>query len=282
MRVNISPRSAQRPRDPLRRQAQPEAHVLRQRRLDLVQDLLERAGERHAAQHLEALVGAAEVRLGVLDDAAERLQRRPLRLQHARSPPARPAARRGRGSRRSAARARSPLEAAHGDGSEIDSGSRGSGPASAREQQRDVARPCARSSRAPATGSTGRPARGRESGPARGAGPTRLQNAAGLRTRAPRSDPSANGSIPPRPRPPRRRWTRPASSSRSYGLRVAPKTALNVCEPAPNSGVFVLPITIAPAARSRSTSSESRLRHVCRRTAASRTSCASRPCPRGP
>ena len=44
---------------------------------------------------------------------------------------------------------------------------------------------------------------------------------------------------------------------RSYGLRVAPKTALNVCEPAPNSGVLVLPITIAPAPRSRSTISES-------------------------
>ena len=28
---------------------------------------------------------------------------------------------------------------------------------------------------------------------------------------------------------------------RSYGLRVAPNTVLNVCEPAPNSGVFVLP-----------------------------------------
>jgi len=30
-------------------------------------------------------------------------------------------------------------------------------------------------------------------------------------------------------------------------LRVTPNTELNVCEPAPNSGVFVLPTTIAPA-----------------------------------
>jgi len=43
----------------------------------------------------------------------------------------------------------------------------------------------------------------------------------------------------------------------SYGLSVRPKTSLNVCEPAPNSGVFVLPRVIAPAARSRSTRSAS-------------------------
>ena len=35
---------------------------------------------------------------------------------------------------------------------------------------------------------------------------------------------------------------------RSYGLSVAPKTGLKVCEPAPNSGVLVLPMVIAPAA----------------------------------
>ena len=41
------------------------------------------------------------------------------------------------------------------------------------------------------------------------------------------------------------------------GFRVGPKTGLNVCDPAPNSGVFVLPTTIAPAARARSTSRSS-------------------------
>jgi hypothetical protein len=40
---------------------------------------------------------------------------------------------------------------------------------------------------------------------------------------------------------------------KSYGLRVAPNNALNVCEPAPNSGVLVLPMTMAPARRTRST-----------------------------
>jgi hypothetical protein len=43
----------------------------------------------------------------------------------------------------------------------------------------------------------------------------------------------------------------------SHALRVAPKTGLNVCEPAPHSGVLVLPTMIAPAPRSRSTCSES-------------------------
>ena len=43
----------------------------------------------------------------------------------------------------------------------------------------------------------------------------------------------------------------PAERSSAHGLRVAPNTSLNVCEPTPNSGVFVLPTTIAPAAFSR-------------------------------
>ena len=44
----------------------------------------------------------------------------------------------------------------------------------------------------------------------------------------------------------------PQVFDRSYGLRVAPNTLLNVCEPAPNSGVLVLPMRIAPAAFRRS------------------------------
>ena len=45
----------------------------------------------------------------------------------------------------------------------------------------------------------------------------------------------------------------PQVRATSYGLRVAPNSALNVCEPAPNSGVLVLPMTIAPARLMRST-----------------------------
>ena len=45
----------------------------------------------------------------------------------------------------------------------------------------------------------------------------------------------------------------------SYGFRVAPNRVLKVCDPAPNSGVFVLPTVIAPAARIRVTMSASRV-----------------------
>jgi hypothetical protein len=40
---------------------------------------------------------------------------------------------------------------------------------------------------------------------------------------------------------------------------VAPKTALKVCDPAPNSGVFVFPTVMAPAARILVTISASRV-----------------------
>jgi hypothetical protein len=45
----------------------------------------------------------------------------------------------------------------------------------------------------------------------------------------------------------------------SNGLRVAPNTSLNVCDPEPNSGVLVLPHVMAPAARMRVTMSASRV-----------------------
>ena len=45
----------------------------------------------------------------------------------------------------------------------------------------------------------------------------------------------------------------PQVSAVFHGLRVTPKTVLNVLPPAPNSGVLVLPTTIAPARLSRST-----------------------------
>ena len=49
----------------------------------------------------------------------------------------------------------------------------------------------------------------------------------------------------------------PAVRARSHGLRVAPNTALTVLGPNANSGVLVLPSTMAPAARSRWTTSAS-------------------------
>jgi hypothetical protein len=49
----------------------------------------------------------------------------------------------------------------------------------------------------------------------------------------------------------------PAVRARFHGLRVAPKTAFTVFGPKANSGVLVLPSTMAPAFRSRSTTSAS-------------------------
>src|SRR4051812_50202018 len=81
--------------------------------------------------------------------------------------------------------------------------------------------------------------------PAVGRKPTTLQKLAGLRRLPPRSDPSATGTIPAATAAAAPPLEPPTVRVVSYGLRVAPKTGLNVCEPAPNSGVFVLPITIA-------------------------------------
>ena len=142
------------------------------------------------------------------------------------------------------------------NGPPSDSGSRGSGPASAENSSAtsSTVRPIV-----PSTGSGFHGSPGPWSGirPGDGRRPTRLHIAAGLRTDAPRSEPSATGSIPEATAAAAPPDDPPGVLDRSHGLRVAPKTALNVCEPAPNSGVFVLPITSAPAARSRSTTSES-------------------------
>src|SRR5262249_1515011 len=80
--------------------------------------------------------------------------------------------------------------------------------------------------------------------------PTTPQNAAGLRSDPPMSVPSAIGSIRHASATAAPPLLPPQVFVRSYGFSVGPNTGLNVCEPAPNSVVFVLPTTIAPAARS--------------------------------
>src|SRR5688572_7627886 len=94
--------------------------------------------------------------------------------------------------------------------------------------------------------------------PGEGRSPTTLQNAGGLRSEPPVSLPSAIGTIPQARATAAPPLLPPHVFARSYGLRVAPKTALNVCDPAPNSGVLVLPRVSAPAAWMRSTISASR------------------------
>jgi hypothetical protein len=77
--------------------------------------------------------------------------------------------------------------------------------------------------------------------------------AAGLRTLPPVSEPSAKGSRPAATAAAAPPLLPPGVIRVSHGLRVAPKTLLNVCDPAPNSGVFVLPMITAPAAFSSAT-----------------------------
>src|SRR6202035_3598786 len=89
--------------------------------------------------------------------------------------------------------------------------------------------------------------------PADGRRPTTLQKFAGLRSEPPKSLPSASGTIPHASATAAPPLLPPHVFDGSYGLRVFPKTVLNVCDPAPNSGTFVLPIAIAPARRCRST-----------------------------
>src|SRR5580700_9821419 len=83
--------------------------------------------------------------------------------------------------------------------------------------------------------------------------PTTPQNAAGLRKEPPLSLPSAIGSIPHARLTAAPPLLPPQVFVRSCGFLVAPNTALNVCDPAPNSGAFVLPTQMAPACLIRST-----------------------------
>ncbi len=93
--------------------------------------------------------------------------------------------------------------------------------------------------------------------PGVGRRPSTPLQAAGLRSEPPRSLPSAIGSIRQASATAAPPLEPPAERAVSQGLRVAPKTRLNVWDPAPHSGVLVLPTRIAPAWRRRSTWSES-------------------------
>src|ERR1700687_763239 len=83
------------------------------------------------------------------------------------------------------------------------------------------------------------------------------QNAAGMRIEQRKSVPCANGTIPvatATAEPPEE----PAGLNAGFqGFRVTPNTSLKVLAPAANSGVLVLPSTMAPATFSRRTTSAS-------------------------
>src|SRR5579884_814746 len=139
-------------------------------------------------------------------------------------------------------------------GSWIDSGQRGSGPAitESRSATSRTVRAIGPTTlillQAAVVGTTGmRPGDVRK--------PTTEQKLAGLRSDPPMSLPSAIGSMPQASATAAPPLLPPHVFDTSQGFLVEPNTRLNVCEPAPNSGVLVLPIVIAPAAWMRSTSS---------------------------
>ena len=67
------------------------------------------------------------------------------------------------------------------------------------------------------------------------------------------SEPSASGTMPDASAQAAPPEDPPAERLGSTGLSVVPKIVLNVCDPAANSGTLVLPITVTPARRTRST-----------------------------
>jgi hypothetical protein len=78
-----------------------------------------------------------------------------------------------------------------------------------------------------------------------------------VRSEPPRSEPSQSGLIPVASATAEPPLEPPQVSAGFQGLRVTPKTALKVLPPAPNSGVLVLPSTMAPACLRRCTMSAS-------------------------
>ncbi len=93
--------------------------------------------------------------------------------------------------------------------------------------------------------------------PTLGRNPTTLPHAAGLRSEPPVSLPSAVATMRQASATAAPPLDPPALHPRLHGFRVTPYTSLNVCEPAPNSGEFVLPTATAPAAFIRATSRQS-------------------------
>src|SRR4029079_7486865 len=89
--------------------------------------------------------------------------------------------------------------------------------------------------------------------PGLGRKPTTCQTAAGLRSDPPVSLPVAIGDMPQASATAAPPLLPPHVLPMSYGFRVAPNSVLKVCDPAPTSGVFVLPSVTAPARFTRAT-----------------------------
>jgi hypothetical protein len=87
--------------------------------------------------------------------------------------------------------------------------------------------------------------------------PTTPQNDAGWRTEPPVSDPSAIRTIPAATQAADPPDDPPGTRVGSSGFLAGPNAEFSVDEPIANSSMFVLPMTIAPAVRSRVTTVDS-------------------------
>src|SRR5215510_14059917 len=83
--------------------------------------------------------------------------------------------------------------------------------------------------------------------------PTTPQNAAGVRTDPPVSEPNATSDVPLATLAADPPLDPPGTRSRLCGLRVMKNPEFSVVDPIPNSSQFVFPTIIAPAALNRST-----------------------------
>src|SRR5438128_1816262 len=93
----------------------------------------------------------------------------------------------------------------------------------------------------------------RDTRPYVGFTPTTPHRAAGWRIEPPVSDPSDSGANPAATAAALPPLEPPGTRLRSWGLRVGPNAEFSVEDPMANSSRLVLPMTIAPAARTRST-----------------------------
>lgn len=130
-------------------------------------------------------------------------------------------------------------------GSGRESGARGSGPA--RTENPTATSATVRPS-GPCTDSVEKPSAAGKVGtrPGLGRSPTTPQNAAGLRSEPPMSEPSATATMPVASAAATPPLDPPALRVGSCGLRVGPNSGLVVCEPAANSGTLILPTRTAP------------------------------------
>ena len=247
-------------------EALPGADVVGERLLERVgvggQQLAERRLEVPGPQGAEGVVGLGEVGVRRRRRARRRGDTGAGLLDHARRPRRRPrTARRGRAEARPAGRPRAPVTRRRERprrGRRAPCGDPGVRAGDAPTAAARGRRRCGPSARRPTWSPTGCRSATPGTRPERRPQPDDPAERRGVAQRAAHVGAVGERHHPGAPaRRPRPRWTRRPSGVGSTGLRVVPKTGLNVWDPAANSGTLVLPIDTAPARRIRSTTRSS-------------------------